>query len=112
MRKPLVIAAIAVTLLATATVAVASIPDSQGVIHGCRDLKSGSLRVIDTDAGQTCDSKGEAALSWSQAGPAGPAGANGVSGYEQVTTHLDCTTPQPQAGPCNRYADLTATCPA
>jgi hypothetical protein len=63
-------------VLAGTAVAVASIPDSAGVIHGCRNLKSGALRVIDTDAGQSC-SKDEAALTWNQTGPQGPAGPPG-----------------------------------
>jgi hypothetical protein len=93
MRKLLVGIAIVAVLSGTA-VAVASIPDSSGVIHGCRRTKDGALRVIDTDAGQVCDTKTEVALSWSQTGPqgpagpegppgpAGPAGTNGVSGYQ------------------------------
>ena len=54
--------------------ATAAIPDANGVIHGCRNTKTGVLRVIDTDKGQTC-SKDETALSWNQTGPQGPAGS-------------------------------------
>lgn len=67
-------------LLLVGGVAVASIPDASGVIHGCRKNNDGSLRVIDSDAGQTCPN-GWTALNWSQTGPAGPAG---VSGYEYL----------------------------
>src|SRR5579862_404361 len=65
----------------------ASIPDGNGVIHGCYNGK-GHLRVVDTDAGKTCH-VGETALTWNQqgpqgatgpAGPAGPAGATGPQG--------------------------------
>lgn len=38
-------------VLAGTAMAAASIPDAAAVIHGCRDIKSGELRVIDTDAG-------------------------------------------------------------
>jgi hypothetical protein len=91
-------------ILATATVAVASIPDGSGVIHGCRDNKSGALRVIDTDRGQTCRS-GETTLTWNQAGPQGPAG---IAGYEVVSASgspVEIAQGLWVAGP------VTATCP-
>jgi hypothetical protein len=74
----------AVLIAGGTTIAVASIPDSSGVIHAC--LKDGKLRVIDSDAGQTCTAS-EQALSWNQTGPAGsqgPAGTNGFSGYKLI----------------------------
>jgi hypothetical protein len=46
-------------------IAYAAIPDAAGVIHGCRTLAGGTLRVIDSEAGQTCRSS-EAALNWNQ----------------------------------------------
>ncbi len=52
------------------SVAYASIPSSTGVIHACYSTTSnpvGRLRVIDADAGQTCQA-GETALTWNQAG--------------------------------------------
>lgn len=103
MRKLALGVAIGV-ILATATVAVASIPDSNGVIHGCRDNKSGALRVIDSDKGQTCKS-GETALTWNQSGPQGPAG---ISGYEVVSASgspVEIAQGLWAAGP------VTATCP-
>jgi Collagen triple helix repeat (20 copies) len=50
------------------SVAYASIPSSTGVIHACYSTTSnpvGRLRVIDADAGQTCQA-GETPLNWSQ----------------------------------------------
>jgi hypothetical protein len=44
-------------------VAFASIPDSAGVIHGCRNGASGLLRVIDDGTGR-CTPE-ETALNWS-----------------------------------------------
>jgi hypothetical protein len=89
LRRTLVLATALLTVLAGAVVAAAAIPDGQGVIHACRSLNTGALRVIDTDSGQTCNSKNEAALTWSQAGPQGPAGppgpAGGVSGAHIVS---------------------------
>lgn len=68
--------------------AYATIPDSAGVIHGCYkiggegfDSQRGSLRVIDTDSGQSCR-KHETALTWNQTGPQGPAGPQGNTGAQ------------------------------
>jgi hypothetical protein len=70
-------------------VALASIPDSNGVIHGCYTTGAGSqgqqpgstglLRVIDTGAGQTCKPV-EKAISWNQQGPKGDTGQAGPAG--------------------------------
>jgi hypothetical protein len=70
-----------VLVLATAGgIAYATIPDSDGVIHGCYARNNGALRVIDT--GQACTTK-ETGLNWNQTGPAGPQGPAGPAG---VTT--------------------------
>ncbi len=50
--------------------ALASIPDSGGIIHGCYlttgpPQARGALRVVDAEAGQACAS-GEVAISWDQ----------------------------------------------
>ena len=60
---PLVLA-----VVVTAGVAVATIPDSSGEIHGCYLKDGGRLRVIDTGRGQHCKST-ERPLSWNQEGP-------------------------------------------
>jgi hypothetical protein len=62
---------------AAATLALASIPDADGVIHGCYKNKTGSLRVVDSGAG--CSS-GETALDWNHATQPG-----GVSGYQIIS---------------------------
>lgn len=59
-----------------ALAADASIPDASGVIQGCYQRISGTLRVID-DAVATCDAN-ETPLTWSQRGVPGPAGAPGA----------------------------------
>jgi hypothetical protein len=59
-------------------IAYASIPDSNGVIHGCYKTQNGQLRVINTP-GQSCNPS-ENALNWNQTGPAGPAGGQGPAG--------------------------------
>ena len=67
--------------LAVGGVAYATIPDGNGVIHGCYTtmLNQGQLRVIDTDKGQACK-PGEQALDWGQTGAQGPSGPSGPSG--------------------------------
>jgi hypothetical protein len=126
MKRFIVPAAIAMAVLGGGGVAFASIPDSGGVIHGCYSAKDGTLRVIDTDAGQTC-AKGENSLNWNQQGPQGPAGPAGpqgspgpqgpagVSGYQIETclpgsgvqqSHLPgtYTITDPNGGPTYTYS--------
>lgn len=68
-------------LVAGATVAFASIPHStSGQITGCYSARSGALRVIDAQAGQTC-ARGETQISWNQTGPQGPVGDSSNSQY-------------------------------
>lgn len=63
-KLSVVLVAIGIVLVVGGT-AWASIPDSNGVIHGCRKNVDGSVRVVDTDAGQTCPN-GYTALNWGQ----------------------------------------------
>jgi hypothetical protein len=83
--KKLLVGIVLGVMLVSAGIAVASIPDSSGVIHGCYLTSGnpnirGALRVIDTEAGQTCSSS-ETAIEWNQEGPQGPTGAQGPTGY-------------------------------
>ena len=80
-------AALVVAALATCVVGVsyAAIPAATGTISACKDNK-GTLKVIDAEAGQTCNAN-QQLVSWNQQGPAGaqgPAGQDGVSG-RQIT---------------------------
>lgn len=75
-----------VFVLLSGTIALASIPDASGVIHGCFKSVNGQLRVIDS-ARQSCRPS-ERAISWNQTGTPGapgPQGPPGVSAYEEVT---------------------------
>lgn len=93
-------------VLGTGAVALAAIPSADGTIHGCRDNRTGTLRVIDAEAGQTCTSR-ETALTWNQTGPVGPAGPPGpagVSGYEIVSAIADV--------PARGAGQAQPTCPA
>jgi hypothetical protein len=51
----------------TGALAFASIPDANGVFHGCVSTVTGALRLIDTGKGQTCK-KAETAVSWDKTG--------------------------------------------
>ena len=52
---------------ATTAVVLAAIPDSTGVIHGCIRPTNNNLRIIDTEAGQTCTG-GQTPINWDQEG--------------------------------------------
>jgi hypothetical protein len=88
-----------------AGLASASIPDSgTGVITGCYQMVYGSLRVIDAQAGTTCNPS-EKQLTWNQtgpqgrAGPAGPAGAQGPAGLAGPAGAQGPAGPVGPAGP-------------
>lgn len=63
---------------ATTAVVLASIPDSNGVIHSCYKNSTGALSVIDNST-QSC-SGNETALSWNQSG----GGSGGPLAYAHV----------------------------
>src|SRR5690349_17871113 len=75
-RTSLIAIAALASLVLAGGVAYASIPDADGVIHGCYKTQNGQLRVI--DSGGCLPS--EAALDWNQTGPTGPQGAQGLTG--------------------------------
>jgi hypothetical protein len=116
LRKTLILVAALLAVVGAAAAATAAIPDANGVIHGCYKRNApnrGLMRVIDSEAGQTCPS-GYAPLNWNRTGPAGPrgpagpAGASGVSGYEIIGS---TKTVQVDAGQTN-YGDFIDTCAA
>jgi hypothetical protein len=88
MRRRLVFFApvVAVGLALAGGIAYATIPDSSGIIHGCRNNASGLLRAIDSPS-QSCTS-GESQLDWVQATAfdafIGP--FNGVGGNIEITS--------------------------
>jgi hypothetical protein len=89
-RGAVILALILGVVLAGA--AYATIPDGDGVIHGCYTKKGGLLRVIDAPK-QSCTSL-ETAISWNQKGPVGPIGPAGPTG------------PAGPAGPAGTISDL------
>jgi hypothetical protein len=83
-------------------IAYAAIPDGGGAINGCYSNKDGTLRVIDSAAGQSCDTKKETAISWSHTGPqgiAGPAGPQGLAGAVGAVGPVGTEGPAGPAGP-------------
>jgi hypothetical protein len=79
-------------LAVAGSIAYANIPDGNSMIHGCyksSGTSKGSLRVIDSDAGNTCATS-EKILNWNQTGPQGPQGIQGPTG---------ATGPQGPQGP-------------
>lgn len=83
------------------TVALASIPASDGTISACYNLKKDTFRVIDTAAGGVCDKK-ETALSWNQKGPKGDTGPVGTQGPKGDTGPIGPQGPAGQLDP-NRF---------
>ena len=69
MRKLLLGAAVAGTLLGTGAIVGASIPSSSGKITAC--IKpGGATRIIDFEAGKRCQA-GEQRIGWNSVGPRG-----------------------------------------
>src|SRR5205823_13183315 len=93
-RRGLVALAVAAVGLAAGGIAYASIPDSNGIIHGCfnpsgaKSSAGTSLNIIDSP--YAC-AKGQQAITWNQqgpkgaTGPTGPAGTNGTNGSRGPT---------------------------
>ena len=63
--------------------ASASIPDSNGVYHGCLST-NGNIYLIDPSLGVSCSNK-TTSVTWSQTGPEGPVGPVGATGAAGAT---------------------------
>lgn len=73
-------------LVGIAAAALGAIPSSDGTIHACYDPKTGkALRLIDVEAGQTCNAEKEREVVWSVEGPPGPPGPPGPQGPAGLT---------------------------
>lgn len=80
-RRTLVtLAAFCAVLAIGGSVALATVPDSGGVISSCYNKSGGALRVVDP-AVSKC-SAGEQALTWNQTGPKGATGPQGPGGAQ------------------------------
>jgi hypothetical protein len=109
-RQRLTIVGLAiVVLLGGGLIAQAAIPDSAGVIHACRKNSGGALRVIDTDAGQTCMAN-ETALNWRQGVPLALFDPNVLGSSLQVpadgllhSLHVECAAGSAITGVQGRF---------
>jgi hypothetical protein len=93
-------AALLVLIAGAVTVIRASIPDSQGVIHGCYNKSNSTLRLIDNTV-TTCN-QNETAITWNQVGPQGPQGLpgpQGLAGPQGPAGPQGAAGPQGPAGP-------------
>lgn len=91
--SPTTLVSVLALLLAANGVALAAIPGTENRIDACRAVQGGTVRIIDSEAGETCRQAVEAPVSWGVAGPEGaqgPAGSQGPAGP---------AGPQGQAGP-------------
>ena len=84
--SPSMVVALVALVIAASGAAFASIPDADEVFHGCYSNRTGALRMIDTEAGDSCTSK-ESPIFWNQEGPRGPAGADGEDGQDGADGH-------------------------
>jgi hypothetical protein len=75
--SPALIVSLLALVFAMGGFAMAAIPDSSGVFHGCYKKKKGTLRVVSSS--RKCK-KSERSISWNQKGQAGANGANGATG--------------------------------
>jgi hypothetical protein len=84
-RRGVAAAFVVVVAIAVGGIAYASIPDANGVIHGCYNTDTGVLRVFGKSKDfQQCNA-GEKPLDWSQTGPTGATGATGATGTTGAT---------------------------
>ena len=101
-RQLLAGAVVVIALFVCGGVALATIPDTAGVISSCylKDGQAGAgrVRVIDAQAGQTCAST-ENPLSWNRQGLRGPQGLPGPAGAAGAAGPAGPTGPQGPQGP-------------
>ncbi len=97
MKPGLALLIAAGALLGVAGIAYATIPDENGVIHGCYQKSGGALRVI--DASVTNCSKTETSLNWNVKGATGPVGPEGAQGPQGPAGLAGPPGPQGLQGP-------------
>lgn len=69
-------------VLLGARLAAATIPDTNGTVHGCMKKANGQLYLINPGAGETCGK--DTPLDWNKTGAAGQQGIAGPTGYTGV----------------------------
>jgi hypothetical protein len=94
------------TLVGIVSVVRASIPDANGVLHGCYQKNNGQLRIIDPAVDDCRPS--EIALQWSQQGPPGPQGPMGLQGPQGAIGPMGLQGPAGPPGPAGSTTVLYA----
>ncbi len=105
---------------AGAAVAVGSIPDSNGVIHGCyannsSESQFGTLRVIDPGMSGTagnCDQTTENTITWNQQGQPGQPGPKGDTGAQGPKGDPGAPGPKGDPGPAGSSSVSVSSGPA
>lgn len=98
---------VAASVVLAGGVAVAAIPStSTGLISGCRNVKTGALRVVDYQAGKRCTPTTERPLTWNAKGVAGPRGLQGIAGPVGAKGATGATGSQ---GSARGYARIDST---
>jgi hypothetical protein len=85
-KRITIVLVVCVGVALVAGLALASIPDGNGVIHGCYSKQNGALRVI--DSAKTSCPTGYRALDWNQKGRRGAKGIPGQPGPGGITDRL------------------------
>src|SRR5215216_8194781 len=80
LSKKLVALVVVIVAAIAGSAAFASIPDADGVIHGCYVKSGGSIRVIDATV-TNCKAT-ETSLDWNQHGQPGVPGPQGLPGAQ------------------------------
>jgi collagen triple helix repeat protein len=105
-RRGVAAAVVVVAAVVAGGIAYASIPDANGVIHGCYRPTTGQLIVIKSD-GKGCET-GWTPLNWSQTGPTGLAGPTGPTGVTGATGPTGTTGPAGTTGPTGPTGTLSS----
>jgi Collagen triple helix repeat (20 copies) len=94
-RRGVAVAVVVVVAIAVGGIAYASIPDANGVIHGCYRPTTGQLIVA--ISGKGCE-EGWTPLNWNQTGQTGPTGLTGPTGPTGLTGPTGATGPTGTTG--------------
>ena len=104
---------VAASVVLAGGVAVAAIPSTTtGLISGCRNVKTGALRVIDYQAGKRCTPTTERPLTWNAKGVAGPRGPQGIAGATGAMGPIGATGSAGPIGATGSAGPIGATGPA
>jgi hypothetical protein len=103
--KPLAFVAGSAAVLSVGVgIALGSIPDGSGVIHGCYQSVHGQLRVVESAA--DCNPS-ETPIQWNQTGPTGSTGPTGATGATGATGPTGATGATGATGPAGPVHQVT-----